>query len=359
MLRVDAPLESQLMGRASRRKGADVAAWFNGRARRVTPARIEAFRRAMPNATVYAATSLEEARADVKRLVKDKPRLVFCGGGDGTGVVLMNLLRDEGVSQFPTLGLFKLGTGNGWPSAVGAFGYTRTLSVIGSLPKELPTQRFNLVETEEKLSLFAGVGWDATLVHHYHSNLAEARQTPIAGPIAGKLNEGVGGYLFSLFTRTVPSEISQLVFKGRTKVTVEDLGGDALTMRDGEVVRAQSGKVLYRGPVSVGAAATEPYWGAKFKAFPYARRVPGRINFRVYDRPVFEGVANMVNLWRGSKVAGMHDFFVTALRLTLSRPMPFQIGGDVIGLREQMDFKVADETVDVLDWAAIAKRSLS
>ena len=39
--------------------------------------------------------------------------------------------------------------------------------------------------------------------------------------------------------------------------------------------------------------------------------------------------------------------------------MPFQIGGDVIGLREQMDFKVADETVDVLDWAAIAKRSAS
>ncbi len=109
--------------------------------------------------------------------------------------------------------------------------------------------------------MFAGIGWDATLVHDYHSNLARARKTPLAGPIAGKLNEGLGGYLFSLFTRTVPGEIEQLVFKGRT------------------------------------------------------------------------------------------------IRVTLSRPMPFQIGGDVIGLREQMDFKVAAEKVDVLDWTAVRRRS--
>jgi len=346
------------MGRASRRKGAVVAAWFNGRARRVTPKRIEAFRRAMPNATIYAATSLEEARADARALVEARPTLVLCGGGDGTAVVLLNLLREAGCTRFPTLALLKLGTGNGWPNAVGAFGYTRTLEALARLPKTLPTQRFDLIETEGRLSVFAGVGWDATLVHHYHSNLAQARQTPIAGPLAGKLNEGVGGYLFSLFTRTVPSEIGQLVFKGRTTMRVEDLGGDALELVKNEVVRARGGKVLYDGPVSVGAAATEPYWGAKFKAFPHARRVPGRINFRVYDRPVFEGVANMLNLWRGSRVAGMHDWFVRAIRISLSRPMPFQIGGDVIGLREQMEFKVAAETVEVLDWAAL-RRSLS
>ena len=344
------------MGRASRRKGADVAAWFNGRARKVTPARIEAFRQAMPNATVYAATSLEEARADAAALLETKPRLVFCGGGDGTVVVLLNLLRDAGCTTFPTIALFKLGTGNGWPSAVGAIGYPQTIEILDALPKILPTQRFDLIETEGRLSVFAGVGWDATLVHDYHSNLAQARQTPLAGPLAGKINEGLGGYLFSLFTRTVPGEIGQLVFKGRTSMKVEDLGSDALTLVKNQVVRVDSGTVLYEGPVSVGAAATEPYWGAKFKAFPHARRVPGRINFRVYDRPVFEGVANMLNLWRGSRVAGMHDFFVSSIRVTLSRPMPFQIGGDVIGLRELMDFKVAAEKVDIVDWAAVRQR---
>lgn len=344
------------MGRAARRKGADVAAWFNAKARKVTPARIDAFRQVMPNATIYAATSLEQARADAKALVESRPRLVFCGGGDGTVVVLLNLLRDAGCTSFPTIALFKLGTGNGWPNAVGAFAYAQTLEVLDGLPKKLPTQRFDLIETENQLSVFAGVGWDATLVHDYHSNLAQARKTPLAGPIAGKLNEGVGGYLFSLFTRTVPAEISKLVFKGRTTMKVEDRGGDALTLKKNQVVRVDSGTVLFDGPVSVGAAATEPYWGAKFKAFPHARRVPGRLNFRVYDRPVFEGVANMVNLWRGRRVAGMHDFFVSSIRVTLSRPMPFQIGGDVIGLREQMDFKVANEKVDVLDWAAVRAR---
>jgi diacylglycerol kinase family enzyme len=347
------------MGRASRRKGADVAAWFNGRARRVTPARIEAFRRALPNATVYAATSLDEAREDARRLMRDRPRLVFCGGGDGTGVVLLNLLRDEGARDFPTLALLKLGTGNGWPSAVGAPGYERSLALGAALPKELPVQRFHLIETEGRLSLFAGVGWDATIVHNYHANLAQARATPLAGSLAGKLNEGVGGYLFSLFTRTVPAELSQLVFEGRTTVRVEDLGGNALALVKDEVVRARTGKVLYEGPVSVAAGATEPYWGAKFKAFPHARRVPGCFNFRVYDRPVYEGVARMIDLWRGTRVPGMHDFFVTALRITLSRPMPFQIGGDVVGAREQMDFTLARETVDVLDWAALRRQSRS
>lgn len=345
------------MGRASRRKGAELAGWFNGRARKVTPARIEAFRRALPNATVYAPTSFEEARADAARLVKSRPRLVFCGGGDGTAVVVLNLLRDAGATDFPTLGLFKLGTGNGWPSAVGAVSYERTLPLLERLPKAPPTQRFDLIETEGRLSMFAGVGWDATLVRDYHSNLADARRTPIAGPLAGKLNEGVGGYLISLFTRTVPNELSQLVFTGRTRIRVEDRGGDALALVKGELVRAPSGKLLYEGPVSVGAAATEPYWGAKFKAFPHARRVPGRLNFRVYDRPVYEGVANMVNLWRGTKVPGMHDWFVSAVRITLSRPMPFQIGGDVIGLREEMDFRVADETVELVDWAALRRRA--
>lgn len=347
------------MGRASRRKRADVAAWFNVRARKVTNARVEAFRRAMPNVTVYAATSLEEAREDARRLVDDAPRLVFCGGGDGTGVVLLNLLRDEGLETFPTLALLKLGTGNGWPSAVGAPGFAHTLELCRALPRELPVQRFNLIETEGRLNLFAGVGWDATIVHNYHANLAQARRTPLAGPIAGKLNEGVGGYLFSLFTRTVPAEFSQLLFKGRTRVKVEDLGGDALTLVKDEVVRARTGKLLYEGPVSVAAAATEPYWGAKFKAFPHARRVPGCFNLRVYDRPVYEGVARMVDLWRGSRVPGMHDFFATSVRISLSRPMPFQIGGDVVGARDRMDFTIARETVDVLDWAALKARHRS
>ena len=67
----------------------------------------------------------------------------------------------------------------------------------------------------------------------------------------------------------------------------------------------------------------------------------------------------MVDLWRGTRVPGMHDFFVTALRISLSRPMPFQIGGDAVGAREQMDFTLAHETVDVLDWAALRRHSRS
>jgi hypothetical protein len=38
--------------------------------------------------------------------------------------------------------------------------------------------------------------------------------------------------------------------------------------------------------------------------------------------------------------------------MTFSRPMPFQIGGDGVGLREQIEYRVAKETVPLVDWRA-------
>ena len=46
----------------------------------------------------------------------------------------------------------------------------------------------------------------------------------------------------------------------------------------------------------------------------------------------------------------MHDWFATAVRMRFSRPMPFQIGGDPMGNREEIVLRVARETVRVVDW---------
>ena len=113
---------------------------------------------------------------------------------------------------------------------------------------------------------------------------------------------------------------------------------------------------LYEGPMSIGATGIEPYWGSKFMAFPHATAVPGRMNFRVYDRHVLTGVNNMFNLWRGKELPGMHDWWVTFVRLHLSRPMAFQVGGDVMGTREVIDFKMAAETVELIDWSVVAQQ---
>ena len=343
---------SPLIGR-----GAEVAGWFNTHAKRVTAHRVDAFRAALPDARVFACSSFDEAERHADELAKSPPHILFCGGGDDTVVVLLNALRKRGVTKFPLLGLFKLGTGNGWPSAVGARRYEKELMGLSTLPLDPPSKHFQLCEVEGKVCQFAGVGWDATLLNDYRRNLETRQQQLVAGGVASQLSKGLGGYLYSLFRITVPEEL-QRARTGRTAVKVENIGEPALTL-DGHrqrVLVPAAQTTLYEGPLSIGATGIEPYWGSKFMAFPYAMAVPGRMNFRVYDRHVLVGVNNMFKLWGGKELPGMHDWWVTGVRLHLSRPMPFQVGGDVMGTREVIDFTMAKETVDLIDWGAVEKQ---
>lgn len=327
-----------------------MAGWFNTHAKRVTESRVDAFRRTLPAARVYACSTFEEAERHADELVKSPPRVLFCGGGDGTVVALLNSLRARGATKFPLIGLFKLGTGNGWPSAVGARRYEKELRRLERMPLSPPTKHFQLCEVEGKLCQFTGVGWDATLLNDYRRNLENRQAQLLAGGAASRLSKGLGGYLYSLFRITVPEEV-QRAREGRTMLKLENLGEPALTL-DAQRQRVLTTQTtLYEGPMSIGAAGIEPYWGSKFMAFPYAMAVPGRMNFRVYDRHVLVGVNNMFNLWFGKELPGMHDWWVTGVRLHLSRPMPFQVGGDVMGTREVIDFKMASETVDLIDWS--------
>lgn len=337
-------------------RGAHVAGWFNTNAKRVTQARVEAFRATLPDARVFAASTFEQAREHADALAKSLPDIVFCGGGDGTVVTLLNLLRDRGVTRFPIIGLFRLGTGNGWPSAVGAGKYEQELKRLPKLHLTPLTQRFQLVEVEGRVCQFAGVGWDASLLHDYKRNLEKRQKQILAGGLAATLSKGVGGYLYSLFRITVPEELAR-AREGRTRLKLENIGEPALTLDGrGQIISAPHEPTLYEGPMSIAATGVEPYWGAKFKAFPHAQRVPGRINFRVYDGHVLVGVNNMFKLWRGDDVPGMYDWWVTGVRLHLSRPMPYQVGGDVVAPREVLDVTMARETVDLIDWSAAPKK---
>jgi diacylglycerol kinase family enzyme len=332
--------------------GAQVAGWFNTHAKRVTQLRVEAFRAALPEATVHACSTFDEAKAHADKLVKNPPKIIFCGGGDGTVVTLLNFLRERGMTKFPLIGLFKLGTGNGWPSAVGAHRYERELKRLPTMKLAPQTKLFQLCEVEGRVCQFAGVGWDATLLHDYKRNLEKRQSQLVAGGVAAALSKGVGGYLYSLFRLTVPDELARLR-DGRTRLKLENIGEPALTFDGvGNIIPAPNGRMLYEGPMSIGACGVEPYWGAKFMAFPHAYAVPGRLNFRVYDRHVLHGVNNMFKLWRGQELPGMYDWFVTGVRLHLSRPMPYQIGGDVVAPREVVDFTMAKETVELVDWSA-------
>lgn len=335
-------------------KGEDVALWFNGRARRVTPKVIAAFKEKLPRARTYVCSDFDSARQMAKELAASPPLLLFCGGGDGTAVTLLNFLREAGSTVFPRIGLLRLGTGNGWPRATNAPSWSTSLKKLPEMSTEARTTRFQLVEVEGKLCQFAGSGWDATVLNDYKRNLERRASQPIASDFAEKMHKGTFGYLYATYRITVPEEIDRLR-KGRTRVLVENLGEPAITLdpRGDPLALPRSSERLYEGFMSVGAAACEPYWGLGFKAFPHAQRFPGRINVRVYDRPIHQAVLRSLTLWRGGHGdSGMHDYFVTKARLTFSTPVAFQIGGDVIGMRERIEVAVAKETLELVEWNA-------
>ncbi|MGZ6142524.1 MAG: diacylglycerol/lipid kinase family protein [Myxococcales bacterium] len=333
-----------------------IAALLNGRARKVTPAVVRAMERALPGCTVLVSGDLEQARRHVRTLIAEKPEVVLSGGGDGAVIHLLNLWREEGGGPFPEVGILRLGTGNGWARALGAPEFFKHVKRLRGLKGPLPSQQFDLVETEGHLCHFAGVGWDARIINDYQRNLDKRSAQLIGSRFASWLHKGVRGYLYSVARLTIPEEAMLLYRQGQPEVVLEvEKGSDAYTLDEtGQPTKLPGAHRLYEGPVSIGAASTTPEFGYGVRAFPFCQAVPGHINVRIYAQSVLQAVRNAPRLWRGAwPQKGMYDWFAKSVRMRFSRPMPFQIGGDPMGEREEIALAVARETVRVVDWHAL------
>jgi diacylglycerol kinase family enzyme len=335
----------------------DIAVVVNLRARRGSEAVAKRVRAALPNARVLASNSLDESLDFARELSKAPPSLLVSAGGDGTAVALVNALREispdsmgSDVDPRMLLGVLPLGTGNAWARVTGAKEWRSALARLGTIAHSsspLPRKRFDLVEVEGQLAHFAGTGWDAEMIDDFH-----AQKTGF-GVLPKSRRNGLAGYLQGMFLHTVPRHL----FHPVAEVELTNTGADALTVDEhGAIVKVpggEHGKVLYRGPTSVCAAGTTQQWGMDFVAFPYAGLVPGRMCFRIYAGNSLEATMRMGKLWRGEPVAKMHSWLLTKCHARFSRPLAFQIGGDRLGHREDVEYSVASERIDLLDWGQL------
>lgn len=344
----------------------DIAIVVNLHARRGSEAVARSCRAELPRARVLASRSIDEALGFARELSSAPPELLVSAGGDGTAVALINAMRAtpsrrrpisamrvEALAPGPTaIGILPLGTGNGWARALGAPRWRAALQRLGRAahgPGPLPLRRFDLVEVFGTLAHFAGTGWDAEIIDDFH-----AQKTGF-GVLPQKMRAGLWGYMQGLFTRTIPRHLMQrtqaeveLVNTGEDAIAVDE-SGRPVPLRGGE-----HGAVLYRGPMSVCAAATSPEWGFGFRAFPFAGLVPRRFCMRVYAGTAAEATLRMGPLWRGEHpLAKMSSWLLTRARAVFSRPVPFQVGGDRLGYKTEVDYSLASEQIDLLDWTAL------
>ncbi|NVJ17545.1 diacylglycerol kinase family protein [Myxococcus sp. AM010] len=329
----------------------DIAVLVNLRARRGSEGMGGLVQRFLPRARVALTRSLEEARSWISDTLRpNPPSLLLAGGGDGTITGLLNELRTAGVA-LPAIGVLPMGTGNAWARVTGAPRPAEALKQIAAVGERLPPLRpFALVRVEGKVAPFAGTGWDAEMIQDFKNQLAAS------GPLRGT-QAGLRGYLGAMFTRTVPRHVFG---EGNPMVSVYNLGDPALTVDARGSVQpvphGDKGALLYRGPAGVAGAATTPEWGFGFKAFPFAEAVPHRLSVRVYGAGVLEATRNMFRLWRGEHpMPQMHDWFVQRLRMDFDREVPFQMGGDVIGMRRSLEFDLAEESVQLVDWRQLSR----
>jgi diacylglycerol kinase family enzyme len=330
----------------------DVAVLVNLRSRRGSRKVVEHARAEMPFARVLASRSMAETGSFIRDLQRSTPDLLLSAGGDGTAVGLINALRSDEMLSLPTIGLLPLGTGNGWANATRAPKWREGLARVGAAARHrsrISTRRFDLVEVCGRIAPFAGTGWDAEMIDDFH-----AQKTGF-GILPEKARNGVAGYLQGLFTRTVPRH---LFARERLEVQLTNTGDDAFTIDDsGQPVTlpgGHHGAVLYTGPVGVCGAATSAEWGFGFKSYPFAGSMPRRMCVRVYSAGALEAVSRTRDLWRGvHPLPKMHTWMLTSCKMTFSRPVPFQIGGDRHGHVTEVEYRIADEMVNVLDWRAM------
>jgi hypothetical protein len=165
------------------------------------------------------------------------------------------------------------------------------------------------------------------------------------------VSKSVWGYVSATLFRTAP----KVAVFGNPHVLIENLGDEVYELTATGAPRLLEGvgrgAVLYDGPAGTAAVGTCPEFGYRFKAFPFAERMPGFINVRCYERGALGAVTSIPLLWRGAHpLRGMRDWMATHVRMTLSRPVPLQIGGDAHGLRRSIEYRVSPRGVKMVDW---------
>jgi diacylglycerol kinase family enzyme len=300
--------------------------------------------RALPGADVKLTRTAEEVDAWLRS--QTGKRAILPAGGDGTAVGLLNAFgRVHPTGPFPPIGILPLGTGNAWAHVTGAPKLHKALKLLAQRRGALPVRRVGIIECEGMLTHFAGAGWEAEVLNDYKTQLAQSK-----GP-SKLLSKTVWGYLTATLFRTAPKAL----VNGRPQLLIENLGDEVYTITaDRKLIKLHGvghGAVLYDGMASVAGCSITPELGSHFRAYPHAERFLGMMNVRVYDEKTLSAVTRIPRIWRGEHpLRGMRDWFATKVRMTFSRPVPLQIGGDAVGYRQTVEYKISDREIEVVDW---------
>jgi diacylglycerol kinase family enzyme len=332
-----------------------VAVLLNARARNVSEAVRRQLSLVVPPEDLYLSRHPEEAAAIAEDVVARRFGTVFTGGGDGTFVAFVNRVLEASERlrlRPPRFGVLALGTGNAVAEMVGATPRRHAEDLGRYVRGEVPgSRRLDLVTCVGRRTPFAGVGVDAAVLNDY--NWLKDR---LGGTLLQGLGVGATGYGLAVALRSAPRALLE---RQATYCEIVNLGRPAWRL-DGEGRRLGraigTGEPLYAGPCMMAAASTVPYYGLGLKAFPFAEGGRGLMQLRVATEIGLAPILlNLHRIWSGAFAhPGLLDFHVERVGLRFARPVPLQVGGDAEGWHERLEFGMAANPVELVDFAPAA-----
>jgi len=328
----------------------NIAVLLNANAKQVNLRLHTALSSLVPAANLFLSRDAAEADEIADTVVSRGYETVFTGGGDGTFVSWVNHLLDRAERRraaVPKFGVLALGTGNAVAEMVGAGRPVEDLRryLRGEVP---PARRIDLVTCNGRRTPFAGAGIDAAVLEDYNW---------VRRSLGGRAAAGIKGYGLAIALRSAPRQAfgrpvyTEVVNTGRRAWRL-----DAAGERAGRPVEA--GELLYAGSCMLVAASTVPYYGFGMRAFPFAGRRPGVLQLRIATRiPLASLFFRVPQIFSGEfSHPGLLDFEAEGVSVSFDREVPFQVGGDSGGRRREMSLGIAPRGVELLDYAARARR---
>ena len=327
-----------------------VAVVLNRNARGVTPRRLARLRCLHPEGDLFVSESADHSRRIAEEIIRRGYGTALLGGGDGTFVRCLNDLvaAAERIDlPMPRLGVLPLGTGN----ALGHFLELPSPSVRG-LQSELGRARdpgaqerqLGMLRVDGLLTPFAGTGLDSQILEDYRMTSRTLDALKIGALLASTVR-----YVLAVALCSVP----RFVLRKLPQVEVVNVGGPAYAVGpDGQPdpTPLPRGTVLYRGPCTLAGAATIPCFGFGVRIFPFAHLMRDKFQVRCTDASALEALTHLPAVLRGEyRSPSLHDFYCDAVEIHVERPVPMQIGGDVLGERRDfMHIEMAERPVRVL-----------
>ena len=330
-----------------------IAVVINGNAKRVNDEVIDTLDQILSAGELFVSRRVEEGRYIARTLVERGYGTVLLGGGDGTFTVMVSDIVREARRQGkapPRFGLLRLGTGNALAWVIGASQVKRGgLKVdLERLRGDAGSRPIRLVEVEEYLAPFCGFGIDALVLRDYN----QVKSAIARGPLRS-LAPGVLTYVVSSTFLSLPAFLLRPV----PHVRVVNQGADAYRLGEkGSIVGRpiRKGEVIYEGRARIASVSTIPYYGFGFRCFPFAEERTDRMNLRISTIGSFTVVANFPSIWKGQyeNLELIFDYLVEQISIETDPDTEFQIGGDPVGKRRQVQVRLSPEPIRLVDFYA-------